>query len=105
MRILRPGALGFLIGFWAAALAQTPEPKEIHTTGCVRKGVEGGCLMLVSLDGKTKYNIFTDKKPKEHDVIEIWGKEHNGPTTCMEGTPVAVSQWRLLPIKCPLERR
>ncbi len=84
---------------------ESPAPKEIHVKGCVRSGVEAGCLMLISLDGKTKYNIFAEKRPSVGDVIEIWGEEHHGPTTCMEGTAVDVKKWDLLRMKCPLEEK
>lgn len=95
--------LGLLMEAAVCATGQFPPPQEVHAQGCVRSGVEVGCLMAVTLDGKTTYNILVAKKPpKAGDVIEFWGKEHQGPTTCMQGKAVKVDKWKLLKMPCPL---
>lgn len=84
-----------------AALMHTPqstqkpkaEVREVMATGCVRKGVEAGCLLLKTLDGKTTYVIFAKTPPQPGIVITIEGKPHQGPTTCMQGTPIDVTDW------------
>jgi hypothetical protein len=95
--------LGMILGMGLLALGQTPAPKDIHEKGCVRQGVEAGCLTVITLDGKTTYNILIAKNPpKAGDVIEFWGKEYMGVTICMEGKAVKVDKWTLLKMKCPL---
>jgi len=76
------------------------EVREIKAIGCVRRGVEGGCLLLKTLDGKTTYNIFANPRPEVGIVIEIDGKEFQGVTTCMEGTPITVTKWEATGEKC-----
>ena len=82
----------------AFAAGQEKLPKQIHEKGRVQSGVEAGCLMLITIDGKTTYNILVAKNPpKVGDLIEIWGQEYLGPTTCMQGKAVKVEKW--IPVK------
>ena len=76
------------------------EIREIKAIGCVRRGVEGGCLLLKTLDGKTTYNIFANPRPDVGIVIEIDGTDFQGMTTCMEGIPVKVTKWEATGEKC-----
>jgi hypothetical protein len=76
------------------------EVTEVKATGCVRQGVEGGCLQLKTLDGKTTYNIFAAPKPEPGTVINIEGKQFRGVTSCMEGIPVTVTKWEATGEKC-----
>ena len=82
------------------AQKKKPEIQEVKATGCVRKAVEAGCLLLRTLDGKTIYNIFTTTKPEPGTVITIDGKPHRGPTACMQGIPIDVSSWEPTGEKC-----
>jgi hypothetical protein len=76
------------------------EARELKAIGCVRKGVEAGCLLLKTLDGKTTYNIYATPRPELDTVIAIEAKSHSGPTTCMEGIAVDVTKWELSDQKC-----
>jgi hypothetical protein len=69
------------------------EVRQVKAIGCVRKGVEGGCLLLKTLDGETTYNIFADPKPEVGIVINIEGTDFRGVTACMEGIPITVTKW------------
>jgi len=68
------------------------EVVEIKATGCVRRGVEG-CILLKTLDGKTTYNLIASPHPEPGTVVTIIGKPHKGPTACMQGIPVDVTDW------------
>jgi hypothetical protein len=69
------------------------EIREVRATGCVRQGVEGGCLLLKTLDGSTTYNIFANPRPEVGTVINIEGTDFRGVTACMEGIPITVTKW------------
>jgi hypothetical protein len=69
------------------------EVRQVMAIGCVRQGVEGGCLLLKTLDGETTYNIFADPKPEVGIVINIEGTDFRGVTACMEGIPITVTKW------------
>jgi len=69
------------------------EVRQVMAIGCVRQGVEGGCLLLRPLDGETTYNIFADPKPDVGIVISIEGTDFRGVTACMEGIPITVTKW------------
>ena len=69
------------------------EVREVKAIGCVRQGVEGGCLLLKTLDGDTTYNIFANPKPEVGIVINIEGTDFRGVTACMEGIPITVTKW------------
>ena len=90
------------------ALGQAPqqvqdkkkEVREVKATGCVRSGVEGGCLLLKTLDGKTTYNILADPRPEPGIVINIEGTPFRGVTACMEGMAIRVTKWEATGEKC-----
>ena len=76
------------------------EVREVKAIGCVRQGVEGGCLLLRTLDGQTTYNIFATPRPEPGIVITIEGTEFRGVTACMEGLPITVTKWEATGEKC-----
>ena len=76
------------------------EVREVKATGCVRRGVEGGCLLLKTLDGKTTYNILANPRPEPDIVITIEGKPFRGVTACMEGLAITVTKWAPTGEKC-----
>ncbi|HYL74975.1 MAG TPA: hypothetical protein VEU96_12265 [Bryobacteraceae bacterium] len=76
------------------------EVQEVKAIGCVRQGVEAGCLLLRTMDGKTTYNIFATPRPELETVITIEGKPHRGPTACMEGIAIDVTKWERSDQKC-----
>ena len=73
--------------------------------GCTFAGVEMGCLMVQS--GAKVYNISAAQpKPALGRAIAGTGTVHNGPTTCMQGTPLKNIRWHYVRKLCPkMERR
>ena len=92
-----------ILAVLASILTAQDRKKEVHevkATGCVRQGVEGGCLLLRTLDGKTTYNIFATPRPEPGTVINIEGTDFRGVTSCMEGIPITVTKWEATGEKC-----
>jgi len=92
-----------LLAVLASILPAQDKKKETHDVkaiGCVRPGVEGGCLMLKTLDGKTTYNIFASPRPEPGTVINIEGAPFQGVTSCMEGISIKVTKWEATGEKC-----
>jgi len=86
----------------ALAAQDAPKPKPASGTGCVEAGVEAGCLVLKDGKSGTLYNLFfKGKKASVGMAIEFSGTIHEGPTTCMQGTPVDVKEWKQLKMHCP----
>jgi hypothetical protein len=81
---------------------QPPRSKKVSASGCVEQGVEAGCLIVRSAKDDKIYNVlFGDgKKPNAGAGIAFEGVEHNGPTTCMQGTAVEVRQWQPVKMEC-----
>jgi hypothetical protein len=77
----------------------------VQDSGCVRSGVEAGCLILKTFDDKKIYNLFfpDGKAPEIGAAISFEGVKHDGPTTCMQGTAVNVKKWTRLKRRCPPE--
>jgi hypothetical protein len=74
----------------------------VTSAGCVKAGVEAGCLVLSETKTKKTYNLFfADKKPDIDTAISFEGTVHHGPTTCMQGTPVDVTKWTNIRLQCP----
>ena len=87
---------GFVMAADKAATSDT-----IEAAGCVRKGVESGCLVLHGTKDNKDYNLFfTGKKPEVNSAISFEGKVHNGPTTCQQGTAVDVTKWTQIRMSC-----
>jgi hypothetical protein len=97
----------FLVWSFHGVVVAEPETGKkgevIQDAGCVSAGVEAGCLILESFENKKLYNLFfpDGKKPAVGNAISFEGVAHDGPTTCMQGTPVDVTKWTLLKRLCP----
>ena len=83
----------------APTSAAPAKGKTVEKRGKVEAGVEAGCLVLRDTRDHKLYNVlFRDKeKPNAGEEISFSGTLHEGPTTCMEGIPLAVTSWK--PVK------
>ncbi len=81
--------------------------QTVNASGCVSSGVEAGCLMLRSTKDNQLYNLFFkgNNKPRVDTAISFEGTKHEGPTTCMQGTPVDVAKWHPIRMHCPKGER
>ncbi len=87
--------------------ATSPTSKGVARDGCVRAGVEAGCLILTATDNKNyKYSLHFDpnNKPAPDTMIHFEGIAID-VDTCMQGTPVKVVKWNALKEKCPAESK
>jgi hypothetical protein len=77
----------------------------IKDDGCVRQGVEAGCLILKTFDEKKTYALFfaDGKRPEVGAAISFEGVKHDEPTTCMQGIAVDVKKWTSIKRLCPRE--
>jgi hypothetical protein len=101
--IVRAGAIlsiAVLATMMPAQDKKKEEIREVRAIGCVRAGVEAGCLMLKTLDGETTYNIFANPRPALGTVISIEGTAFRGVTSCNEGIPITVTKWEATGEKC-----
>ncbi|MFZ0821154.1 MAG: hypothetical protein WAM91_13880 [Candidatus Acidiferrales bacterium] len=74
--------------------------------GCLRAGVEGGCLSLTTTDKKNTYSLHFDasNKPSADTMIHFEGATMD-VDSCMQGTPVKVTKWNALKMKRPAESK
>ena len=104
---IRTGVASFIVALAAIASAQKPTPKPapvpVHGQGCVANGVSAGCLVVRDTNSGTLYNLLiSGARPKVGEGIEFTGNPHEGPTMCMQGIAVDVTQWEGKDsIKCP----
>ena len=103
------GLIACLLSAAVAAQAESATKKKasavaaatIKGAGCVRAGVEAGCLMLKDSKTGTDYNLFfKDKKPDLDTAISFEGTKHDGPTICMQGTAVDVTKRKQIRMHC-----
>jgi hypothetical protein len=79
--------------------------QTVSGSGCVKSGVEAGCIVVSDFETKKTYNLFfAAKRPSLDTAISFEGVVHEGPTTCMQGAPVDVGKWTQLKMKCPKEK-
>jgi len=80
-------------------------PRQIKASGCTQAGVESSCVVLEDFKDKKLYNLFfpAGKQAGPGVAISFTGAEHQGMTTCMQGTAVDVIQWKRLKKSCPKE--
>jgi len=90
-----------------SGLGQEQKGKEgrseaVKGSGCVRRGVEAGCLILKESKSKKVYSLhfLADKKPDADTAISFEGKRQD-LDSCQQGTAVAVASWTALKMKCP----
>jgi hypothetical protein len=88
----------------AGSAAQAPDKgKTVSGTACVREGVESGCLILATTDGKTTYMVIGKTRPKPGTVVKFTGTtKPDMMSTCMQGTPIELTKATVLKMKCPL---
>ena len=95
-----------LVAAAASISAQAPSPKTapvpVHGQGCVANGAGPACLLVKDTGSGVLYNLLIGgARPQVGEGIEFTGIPHEGPTTCMQGVPVKVTQWsRKDSIKC-----
>ena len=83
---------------WSQEGESKSAPAEIK--GCLSKGVEAGCLVLTTLDGKT-YSLHGSNLPglDKKLVVSVKGTAE-GVDACMQGTVVKVSSWHWTRMMC-----
>lgn len=91
-----------LLGILVTAAAAGQEPKPVKGQGCVAAGVEASCLVVKDVKTGILYNLFfKGTKPAVGSGIEFTGVPRDMMTTCMQGTPLEVSNWsRVDALKC-----
>jgi len=79
---------------------------NVTGNGCVRAGIESGCLNFITEDKKNSYSLHFDPKnmPTAETMIHFEGTTMD-VDTCMQGTPVKVTKWNALKTKCPAESK
>lgn len=105
--IMKFAAIALAALLFAGVAAGQKKPKAaaagatVTGSGCVEAGVEAGCLILKDEKTGTTYNLFFKSNPPAiNTAIRFTGTVHDGPTTCMQGTPVDVKQFTKLKTEC-----
>jgi hypothetical protein len=88
--------LGALI--WASTAAAVPP--RVSFSGCVRPGVERGCLIVHS--GQVLFNVTAARpRPALNRWIAGSGLRADGPTICMQGVRLTAIRWHYVRRLCP----
>lgn len=99
-------AVAALLLAWPAPRGFSAAPQkpavEVRGFGCVEAGVEANCLVVKDLKGGSLFNLLVKgARPDIGDGIEFVGVPHQGPTMCMQGIAIDVTNWsRKDTIKC-----
>ena len=84
----------FALAAATAVGASASDEKPVHAQGCVKAGVEAGCLVVQDTATGDLYNLLiTGAKPAVGIGIDFTGTHSNGATTCMQGIALQVSAW------------
>ena len=115
-RIRRAGVLLVAVlavsGLVAATLQDRPKERDqserVSGEACVKAGVEAGCLVLVTWDENKaplrSYLVIGKKRPTKNSVVRFVGETQPGTmTTCMQGTPVELTEFVNLQMECPIK--
>jgi hypothetical protein len=87
----------------AAGGARTPpQAKAVRGEGCVRAGIEPRCLVVKDMKTGNVYDLLIQgARPPVGLGIEFTGVMHAGPTACMQGIALDVTNWaRKDSLKC-----
>jgi len=82
----------------ASALAQ----EKPTVQGCVYKGVEAGCWVLVPFGGKGHFSLHAPEPLQDSKAYEVWGKV-GGVDTCMQGKVLTATKVVQLRTDCSLK--
>jgi hypothetical protein len=80
-------------------------PESVTGSGCVRAGVESGCIVLTDFSGgKARYSLYfpSGTKPSPDTAISFEGTKRE-VDACMQGQAVNVTSWTRLKRLCPKE--
>jgi len=106
-----PSIAAFVLSLAAgvSALSQAPPPKPpeppphnpppakavaIRGAGCVEPGIEARCLLVKDIKSGKLFNlIFHEIQPALGQGIEFIGVLHTSATSCMQGTPIDITEW------------
>jgi hypothetical protein len=102
---MRPFAIALVLATISAScctIATAQKSQQVHGEGCVEPGAESRCLVVKDPKARNLYIlIIKGMQPEIGAGIEFAGVPHNGVTTCMQGTPIAVRTWaRKDSLKC-----
>ena len=77
------------------------EKQELTIIGCVKKGVEAGCIILVTSAGK-EYSLHGKSLPTLGRGLGVSAKGTVADVdTCNQGTPFDLISWTWTKEKCP----
>ncbi len=103
LRGLRRMTAGAAMGLAACtASPPAPAPGAVAVEGCPVPGVETGCLMLRTGDGRL-YDITAAAAPPVPDgrTIRLTGRASDEMSFCMQGTRLADIAWSYTGGTCP----
>jgi len=71
-------------------------------SGCLKPGVERGCMVLTDKTTGKLYNLFFlhSTPPALYSTIKFSGRLHEGPTICMQGQAVEVERFARISPSC-----
>jgi hypothetical protein len=99
-RILAVPVLVSMLWSAAAAAEAQRQPPRIHFNGCVRPGVEHGCLIVRS--GQVLFDVTAARpRPGLNRWIAGDGIRDNGMSTCQQGVRLRAIHWHYLRRPCP----
>lgn len=75
---------------------------SVRISGCVKLGVEGGCRIIESFDGKSRYVLVGDSL-KVGTAYEVIGQVEPGASLCMQGELLKPSKATPLQTPCPTD--
>lgn len=74
---------------------------EMTIEGCIKKGVEPGCILLVTHDGK-EYSLHGESLPEVEKGLGASVKgSPGGVSSCLQGEPFKVTSWNWTRERCP----
>lgn len=98
----------FLVTPPAAGAEEKQAAGPVEVTGCVERGVTQGCLVLKDPE-KGEFSLLigpkVDGKPEPRMAITAKGTLSSGMTTCMQGKPLEVTEWKQLRLPCPEDKK
>lgn len=98
VRIFAVPILASLI--WSSAAEAQRQAPRINFSGCVRPGVEAGCLIVHS--GQVLFDVSAARpRPGLHRWIAGYGTRDNGMSFCQQGVRLRAIHWNYVRRPCP----
>ncbi|MGD0076468.1 MAG: hypothetical protein ABSD31_19360 [Candidatus Binataceae bacterium] len=101
------GTIFILLLMSFAGATSNAAAQTVHVLGCVKPGVEFGCLIITDRNTGKSYEIgsaIPRPDPAQNLVVDLKGQVFHGVSFCMQGPILREITWNYTKMSCRLRK-